>query len=254
LPRSPFSLWLRLVLGVLGAASFGTGVAAVFVTANGTGTAVLLGFGGIMLVLALLGDRIESLEFGGSRLRMRAAAAEKFALAEDSERRGDSITAARLRAEAQTLMDAAGPIAVEYRAIRGAMPYGPERTTAMKSVVARARKLATEQVFEPPEVARWLHGGTDEERITALAMMQADPQLRTFESVLMAIKDSRSAFEQYEAMVLGEMMLGDLSAEDKQRLVGVIKGARGLQFRRDADLWRLSERILTSIDAGPDNT
>jgi hypothetical protein len=74
--RSPFSLWLHLVLGVFGAASFATGVAAVFVTANGTGAAVLVGFGGIMRVLALLGDRIESLEFGGSRLRMRGCRRE----------------------------------------------------------------------------------------------------------------------------------------------------------------------------------
>ena len=46
---------------------------AVFVTQNGTGTGVLITFGGILLVLALLGDRIESFAFGGSKLKMRAA-------------------------------------------------------------------------------------------------------------------------------------------------------------------------------------
>jgi hypothetical protein len=88
--QSPFRLWLRLLLGGLGATSFGAGVVAVFITMNGTGTGVLLAFGGVVLVLALLGDRIESLEFGGTKLKLRAAAAEKFALAEDSESRGDS--------------------------------------------------------------------------------------------------------------------------------------------------------------------
>ena len=87
--NSPFQPWLRLLLGVLGGASFAGGVAAVFVTANGTGTGMLITFGGILLVLALLGDRIESFEFGGSKLKMRAAAAERFALAEESEDRGD---------------------------------------------------------------------------------------------------------------------------------------------------------------------
>jgi hypothetical protein len=77
-------------------------LSAVFLSTNGTGTGVLVAFGGIVLVLALLGDRIESLEFGGTKLKMRAAAAEKFALAEDSENRGDRVTAARLRAEAST--------------------------------------------------------------------------------------------------------------------------------------------------------
>ena len=56
-----------------------------FVTANGTGTGVLITFGGILLVLALLGDRIESLEFGGGKVKLRAAAAERFALAEVSD-------------------------------------------------------------------------------------------------------------------------------------------------------------------------
>jgi hypothetical protein len=254
LPQSPFGPWLRLLLGLLGGASFGTGVVAVFVTENGTGTGVLLGFGGIVLVVALLGDRIESLEFGGSRLRMRAEAAERFALAEDSERQGDRITAARLRAEAQSLLDAAGPIAFEYRAIRGTMPYGPERTKAMRGVVARARQLATQHSFQPAEVARWLEHGTDEERITALAMMQAEPKLRNFGGVLMVIKKPRSGFEQYEALVLAEMMLAGLSGQDRQRLGSVIRSVRGFRFRRDAELWRLSERVLDSIDAVANGT
>lgn len=138
------------------------GVAAVFLSANGTGTGVLVAFGGIVLVLALLGDRIESLEFGGTKLKLRAAAAEKFALAEDSENRGDSATAARLRAEAQALLDAAGPIAAEYRTVRGSMPSGPARTMAMERVVADARKLADEQAFDPAVVLRWLREGNDE--------------------------------------------------------------------------------------------
>ncbi len=243
-PPSPFSPWLRLLLGVLGAGSFGAGVAAVFFTTNGTGTGVLVAFGGIVLVLALLGDRIESLEFSGTKLKLRAAAAEKFALAEDSESRGDSVTAARLRAEAQALLEAAGPIAAEYRTVRGSMPPGPARTMAMERVVARARKLADEQVFDPAVVLRWLREGNDEERVTALAMMQAKPELRDMDSVLITIKRSRTPFEQYHALLLADMMLDDLDAGDKQRLVEVVKSVRGRRFRRDTDRWLLSERIL----------
>jgi hypothetical protein len=40
---------------------------AVFVTQNGTGAAVLITFGGVVMVAALPGDRIESFEFGGTR-------------------------------------------------------------------------------------------------------------------------------------------------------------------------------------------
>jgi hypothetical protein len=252
-PPSPFSPWLRLLLGVLGAAAFGAGVAAVFLSTNGTGTGVLIAFGGVVLVLALLGDRIESLEFGGTKLKMRAAAAEKFALAEDSESRGDSVTAARLRAEAQALLEAAGPIAAEYRTVRGSMPAGPARTMAMEHIVARARKLADEQPFERDEVLRWLREGTDEQRVTALAMMQAKPELRDFDSVLTAIKRAQAPFEQYHALLLADRMLGDLDAGDKQRLVEVVKGVRGRRFRHDTDRWLLSERILRRADERPDD-
>ena len=241
---SPFSPWLRLLLGVLGAGSFGAGVAAVFLSANGTGTGVLVAFGGIVLVLALLGDRIESLEFGGTKLKMRAVAAEKFALAEDSENRGDSVTAARLRAEAQALLEAAGPIAADYRTVRGSMLPGPALTMAMERVVARARKLAGEQSFDPAEVLRWLREGDDEERVTALAMMQAQPELRDFGSVLTAVKHSRIPFEQYHALLLADIMLDDLDADDKQRLAEVVRSVRSRRFRADTDRWLLSERIL----------
>jgi hypothetical protein len=241
---SPFSPWLRLLLGMLGAGAFGAGVAAVFLTTNGTGTGVLVAFGGIVLVLALLGDRIESLEFSGTKLKLRAAAAEKFALAEDSESMGDNVTAARLRAEAHVLLEAAGPIAAEYRTVRGSMPPGPARTMAMERVVARARKLADEQTFDPGIVLRWLQEGNDEERVTALAMMQAKPELRDVDSVLIAIKHSRTPFEQYHALLLADIMLDDLDADDKQHLVEVIKSVRDRRFKRDTDRWLVSERIL----------
>jgi hypothetical protein len=78
-------------------------------------------------------------------------------------------------------------------------------------------------------------------------MMQARPELRDFDSVLAAITLSRSAFEQYHALLLAEMMLAGLSAEDKQRVAEAVKGVRGLRFSRDTDRWQISERILGSV-------
>lgn len=246
---SSFGQWQRVLLAVFGVGSFGAGVAAVFLTSNGTGSGVLVGLGGTVVVLALLWDRIESLEFGGSKVRMRAAAAEKFALAEDSERQGDSIAAAELRAQGQALMDLAGPIAADYRTIRTSMPSGRERTVAMQRVVAKARQLATEQQFESAEVARWLREGTDEERVTALAMMLSNPDLRDFESVLAAIRDSRSAFEQYHALLVAEQLLPGLDNHQRGRLGVTIRTVRNLRFRRDSSRWDISERILADIAA-----
>ncbi|WP_406411269.1 hypothetical protein [Streptomyces sp. NBC_01614] len=212
------------------------------------GAGVLLAYGGVLLVLALLGNRIEGLEFGGAKLRLRAAAAERFALAEESERQGDAATANRLRAEAQALLDAAGPIAADYRSVRGAMRAGPERTWAMEDVVSRARYLAQKQSFEPTEVLRWLREGNDEDRVTALAMMQASRELRNFEAALEAVEHSRSAFEQYHAMLLAASMIDDLDPTQLRRLAAVIKSQRGFHFRHDADRWQLSEEILRRVD------
>ncbi|MEJ3745559.1 hypothetical protein WEI85_19990 [Actinomycetes bacterium KLBMP 9797] len=245
---STFTPVLRVLLGLLGAGSFGAGAAAVFVTQNGTGSAVLLAFGGVLLVLALLGDRIEALEFGGAQLKLRAAAAERFALAEESEQRGEDAMARQLRAEANSLLEAAaGPVAANYRAIRSSMRAGPDRTMALEAVMAQARRLAAEHSFEPEHVRRWLRGGSEEERITALGLMQAKPELRDFDAMLEVIAESRSAFEQYHAMRLAMTMLDGLDEVQRIRLSQAVRDARGIRFRRDSDRWHLSEEILRRL-------
>jgi hypothetical protein len=250
-PRSsPFTPLLRVTLGLLGAGSFGLGVTAVFVTNNGTGTGVLLAIGAGLLVLALLGNGIESLEFGGAKLRLRAAAAAKFALAEESEQRGDTAAADQLRAEGQALWKAAGPIVADYRSVRGSMSYGPERTAAMMKVVAQARRLAKEKTFDPAEVAGWLQEGREEQRVTALAMMQATSELRDLDAVLGAISDPRSGFEQHEALEVVRKMLDDLDAAELLRVATVIGAQRGHEhILPDTDLWRLSDEILRRVEA-----
>ena len=126
-------------------------------------------------------------------------------------------------------------------------PPGPERNMAMEQVFADALRLPEREQFEPTEVAQWLQEGSDEQRITALALMQAKPDLRNFDSVLAAIKDPRSPFEQYHAMLLTGLMIGSLSVSDRQRLVAVIKQARH-RFGSDTDRWLISDRILSDID------
>lgn len=251
-PSSAFTPGLRALVGLLGAGSFGTGVLAVFVTDNGTGTGVLLAFGGLLLVLSLLGNRVESMEFGGTTLRLRAAAAERFALAEQSEERGDTDTADRLRSEAQVLLDAAGPLAADYRRIRGSLNAGPARTRALDQVVDQARRLSAERRFDPAEVRSWLRHGTDEERITALAMMQATPELRDPDATATAIAHPHSPFEQYHAMLLALRMVGDLDPAQRRRLAEAVRSQRWWRLRNDSARRRLRNDLLRHLgDTGP---
>ncbi|CAL9647109.1 hypothetical protein [Streptomyces sp. enrichment culture] len=242
-----FTPALRTLAVVLGVGSFGLGALAVFATESGTGAAALIVFGGVLLLLSLLGSHVESLEFGGATLRLRAAAAERFALAEESDRLGDTAMARRLRAEARTLLDAAGPLAADYGSVRGSMRPGAARTQALEEVIARARSLAREQSFEAAEVLRWLREGTDEQRITALAMMQAKPELRNFEAALAAIWHPRSPFEQYHAMRLALQMVDELDGGQARRLAEAVERQKGIRFRRDSDRVRLRKEILRKV-------
>ncbi|NYI96489.1 hypothetical protein HNR12_002766 [Streptomonospora nanhaiensis] len=211
----------------LGLAAFGLGATAVFATENGTGAAALIVFSGVALVVAVFGDRIDSLELGGANLRLRAAAAQKYALAEQSDERGDTAAGERLRGEARALMELAGAIAADYRSTRGAMPSGPARTAALDRLVERAADLARAGTSDPGRVRDWLRSADEERRVTALGMMQADPRLRDFEALPPLIEKPGSAFEQYHAMVLARLMLGDLDARQRERLLEALTAAEG---------------------------
>ncbi|MGW7458384.1 hypothetical protein [Streptomyces sp. NPDC054797] len=160
---------------------------------------------------------------------------------------GDTATARQLRAEARTFLDAAGPIAADYGSVRGSMRPGAARTRVLEEVIARARRLAEAQSFESVEVLRWLREGTDEERITALAMMQAKPELRNFEATVAAITHPRTPFEQYHAMRLAVPSVDALDGGQARRLAEAVARQRGIRFRRDSDRARLREEILWKV-------
>jgi hypothetical protein len=190
--------WGRVLLGVLGIGSLGTGAAAVFVSTNGTGTGVLIAFGGVAVILVLLGDGAETFRWG----------------------------------------------IIGHRAVRHATPDNPERTHALDQVVAKGRQLAAGHESNPSEVLDWLRGGNEEQRITALAMMEESPRLRNLDAVLAAVKVPRSAFEQYHALLVAQLMLVDLDAADAQRIADVVSGMR---FDRGSDRAHVRERILVTL-------
>jgi len=134
------------------------------------------------------------------------------------------------------------------------MPEGRERTRAMESIMDRARELAGQGAFQPSEIISWLRDGSDEQRIIALAMMQAQPTLREFDALLATIKDPRSAFEQYHAMLLAKQMLDDLDVEQRQSLAEVLKDEQSMRFPFDRGRRRLSQAILDSSETYLNNT
>jgi hypothetical protein len=246
LGHSPgFTPLVRVAAAALGVAIFATGVAAVFVTENGTGAAALLTIGAAFVAFAALGDRIASVELGGVNLSIRDLARQTFSLARDAERRGDKDAADRLRSVGAALEE----LADEYRRLRGSMRAGRERTTAMDAVVAQASTVSGTEDLDPEEVSEWFHQGKPEARVIALGLMQGEPRLRDFDAAIDAIEHSRSAFEQYHGLTLAELMLPGLSRGRKAHLKQAVERAmRSPRLRKDTHRHDAASRILRELD------
>jgi hypothetical protein len=90
--------------------------------------------------------------------------------------------------------------------------------------------------------------GSDEQRVTALGMMQARPELREIRAVLPVIEDPRSPFEQYHALRLADEMVNDLGTVERRLLAQAVKDQQGLGIRRDASRWHLCKQILRGLN------
>jgi hypothetical protein len=234
----------RAAAAIAGVCIFGAGVAAVFVTENGTGAAALLAIGAAAVVVAVLGENVESLEVGGMKFTIRDLARRTYALADEAEERGEDESAARLRAVGRELE----ALARGYRRLRGSMRSGSERTRALGHVVHEARRLSQTGAFDAADVQLWFERGTPEARITALGLMQGNPALRDFEAALDAIVDSRSPFEQYHGLRLAQMMVADLGPVQRAELkVQVERQRRRFRLSRDPGRRQLAESILGEL-------
>ena len=235
---------IRVAAVVFGALVFGTGVAAVFATENGTGAAALLAIGAAAMALAVLGDRVKSVEMGGVSLTIRDIARETYGLAREAEQRGDEESAASLRTVARELT----ALARGYRRLRGSMRASKERTRALEHVMTEARKLAQTDELERADVLTWFDEGKPEARITALGLMQGNPDLRDFEAALDAIDDPRSGFEQYHGLRLAELMVPDLTRSQAAQLKLITERALSTRrVHRDTDRRTTGERILEML-------
>jgi hypothetical protein len=238
---------------VIGVPIFAAGIAAVFLTSNGPGSAALVTIGGVFLLLAVLGDRVEALELGGATISLGDVAKSRFALATQKE--ADDPKAAReLRAQGRGVQR----LANEYAQIRQSMKAGHDRTNALEHVLAETEQLGKDHRFEPVDVWDWFDEGTPETRITALALMHADEEVRDFFAALDAIEHSRTAFEQYHGLRLADEMLPGLTALERRWLRLAVDRAQHRRrwgrrlFGPGTDRWALSERIKTRLDSSAD--
>jgi hypothetical protein len=170
-----------------------------------------------------------------ARLRLGLAMSSADAMLELSrraDRAGDTQTAQAAKAAAKTFtqlsLGAETPQAAtrtgttelisRYEELRATLPSGPRRTSAMEDLVRQARQLTRTERFTALDVTQLFNQGTDGCRVVALALMEGDLGLADFASVLTAIRTPRSAFEQYHALTVANLLVSSLGADERTEL------------------------------------
>jgi hypothetical protein len=156
------------------------------------------------------------------------------------------------RGNVEVFLQRASDKAQLYESIRSKLPSGRKRSRAMIKIVSEIRD-ATRSNKEDASTAikKLLDENSDGSRIAAIGILQAKPDLEYFPFILEAIGQSRSAFEQYQALSSVRSFLPRLSDKQKRQLKRVIKQQRGDQpeqyIKAGSDRWVMSDMILRKL-------
>jgi hypothetical protein len=160
---------------------------------------------------------------------------------------GDVHRAEELELRAQRLLAAAGSVATRYELLRTTEPSGWDRTSRLEEVMRAGRALDAE-VLTPRQVTDLFSTGSDGNRMVAIALVQAAPRLATAEVLVEAIADTRSSFEQYQALVAAERSVGDLSEPDRARVREAVESLlAGPLGQRSSDRRTVARRLLETL-------
>lgn len=140
----------------------------------------------------------------------------------------------------------------EYESIRNRMPPGNSRTQQMSLLVGRVQILSGDR--DTGAVAEKLFSrGTDGSRVVGLALARKDPQKQHIEIALAGIAESRSAFEQFNALMLAQDLCPLLHPTAAFRLRSAIQGQLGSTITAaDRSRWLLADRLLKLLSGTPE--
>jgi len=210
---------LRWAMGLSGASLLVAGAVAVFTTSNGSGTAALIAAGVVLIVVALLAERLESVEAAGMKLGIRAQAAAhvKEHAAEVAEGKGDLEEAERLRREAAELREIAAATGRTYERIRSHMGSGWHRTQRIEELLEDAMRTAP-RTSDAEIVRELFEEGSDGSRVVSLKLMQRHPRTANIPALCAAVAEPRSAMEQWQALSAAERAVPDSGQASAHRV------------------------------------
>jgi hypothetical protein len=227
-------------LALLGLGLAAAGVVAVFTTESDAGAAALLTVGALIVLFVSMGDRLESLRYGGFEIALRRKA-EEFA------GRGDFKTANLLKEAANALDERVTKVARSYEHARASMPAGDERTALMTRIINEAKRDAFEAGLDKEEVLSRLWTGSEGARVWALAVLEARPELATTRAVIDAVQRPDQMFDQFHALVLAERFISAPGTPrwTRERVVAAVKAHRDSgALGNDRDCLAAAERVL----------
>jgi hypothetical protein len=174
------------------------------------------------------------------------------------ERAGDSwLRVHRLVAEfvRTAVADAGARPAVEralartYERMRDAMAPGPTRTGALTELTARMRAFAARNGYGPADARRLFAAGSPGERILAVVVAGARPDPSCLDLLEDAIMGSRSAFEQYHALLAATAVTPLLDTEQRGRLDAALRDEVGhaRYIGQDTSRHYLRAHLLTDL-------
>ncbi|MQS16887.1 hypothetical protein F7Q99_33045 [Streptomyces kaniharaensis] len=175
-------------------------------------------------------------------------ALESFVTAQNLSDTGDVEGADRYRARAMEALGLPVAEAERYDGIRRTQPSGPPRTATMQALVDAARQSAASTGLTADQVADFFAAGGEGQRIYALALMQGDPSLVTWTCVFDAIEHSRSAFEQFQALVAARTAVHRLPAVEHAMLRRTLEAQlHGGWISRSVQRRHMTEDILAAL-------
>jgi hypothetical protein len=243
-------VWLPALLKIV--ALTGGGVKTSF------GEATSPGLGGLLPLLTALDPdtKRETLPHVIAALQVGKAELLGEAKAESAKiQRNLESQLAALPLDAQQARLELDQLARAYEQVRTSMPAGNERTVRMASIAVSMAALAKKTKYSPEEVIQRFQKGTDGDRLAAIQQVQGNPNPGCFQIILDAIRNPRSPFEQYRALLVAQAMLPQINEQQKQVLRDSLQyqrsGAEGAIINsQDPTRFSLSGQILAELGRG----
>jgi hypothetical protein len=139
----------------------------------------------------------------------------------------------------------------QYEEIRRVMPSGPDRTRRLDRLVGRIQSLAGE--IEEADAPRKIFSlGLEGFRIVGLALASRSTNTENISIAMDGIRNSRSAFEQYQALLLAEFLLSRLGENARAELADAVSSQLGNSINQQTDVsrWHVAQEIMKGLEEG----